>query len=200
MRRPHLDVLLLHRAAHRTAFGGAIWKRLLAYQKEGVIGRLGVSVQTPGEARDALGDGTVGHIQLPFNLLDWRWTNILGRFDHRPDVTLHVRSIFLQGLLAAGNPAFWPPIAGVDAQAVTAELSAAAQALERESPADLCLAFVRGHRQIHGVVIGLETVAQLERNLSLFAKPALTPEQCAALAARLPRLPEQLLNPALWPK
>ena len=34
---------------------------------------LGVSVQSPQEALTALACSDVRHIQMPFNLLDWRW-------------------------------------------------------------------------------------------------------------------------------
>jgi len=200
LRRKRLDCFLLHRAAHRTAFGGAIWQRLRAYQADGVIGRLGVSVQSPLEAHDALADPAVVHIQLPFNLLDWRWRETLVRCAARPDLTVHVRSVFLQGLLAANDPSIWPAIENVDASAVVTEIGRLARDLDRESPADLCLAYVRAQTAIHGVVIGLETIEQLACNLALFAKPALTAAECDQVTARLPHLPEQLLNPALWPK
>lgn len=196
--RNRLDCLLLHRAAHRTAFGGAVWQRLKKFQAEGVIGRLGVSVQDPQEAREALSDPAVGHIQLPFNLLDRRWDDVLCGI--RPDVTVHVRSVFLQGLLAANEASLWPKIDGIDAPAIVAQIAHLARALDRDSPADLCLAFVRGHRALHGIVIGLETIAQLDCNLALFARPPLTQEEMAMVRSRLPHLPEQLLNPALWPK
>jgi Predicted oxidoreductases (related to aryl-alcohol dehydrogenases) len=200
LRRNRLDCLLLHRASHRTGFGGAIWQRLLAYQQAGIVRRLGVSVQSAAEAEAAMDDLGVGHIQLPFNLLDRRWDQILSGLAARPGMTVHVRSIFLQGLLAAGDPAIWPAVPGVDAAAVVAAINGLVRDLGRESPADLCLAYVRGHAVIAGAVIGLETIAQLEANLHLFAKPALTPSEIAAVRAALPPMPEQLLNPALWPK
>jgi aryl-alcohol dehydrogenase-like predicted oxidoreductase len=73
LRRDKLDCLLLHRAAHITAFGGAIWERLIEKLEEGTVLSLGVSVQSPQEALMALAWPDVQHLQLPFNLLDWRW-------------------------------------------------------------------------------------------------------------------------------
>ena len=66
--------------------------------------------------------------------------------------------------------------------------------------ADLCLAYARGQDWIDGVVVGMETEAQLDANLRLFVRPPLTAQECEAMAQRLPRVPEQLLNPALWPR
>ena len=52
-----------------------------------------------------------------------------------------------------------------------------------------------------GIVVGAETAAQMAENIRLFRTPALTPAQAGAVAASLPGpLPEQLLNPALWPR
>jgi spore coat polysaccharide biosynthesis protein SpsF len=200
LRTARLDCLLLHRAVHRTEFGGAIWQRLLAYKAAGVIGKLGVSVQSAAEAAAALECPDVQHIQLPFNLLDWRWAGIVAALTARPDVTVHVRSVFLQGLLVAGDPSVWPVIAGVDPSALLAELDRLVRELGRDSAADLCMAYARGQAFINGVVIGLETETQLEENLRLMRNPPLTPAECRLVEERLPHCPEQLLNPALWPK
>lgn len=202
LRAGRLDCLLLHRAVHRTQFGGAIWQRLLAYKAAGVIGKLGVSVQSTAEAAEALGCPDVQHIQLPFNLLDWRWreAGIVAMLAARPDVTVHVRSVFLQGLLAAGDAAVWPVIDGVDPEALLAAIDALVHELGRDSAADLCMAYARGQAFIGGVVIGLETETQLEENLRLMRNPPLTAAECRLVEDRLPHCPEQLLNPALWPK
>lgn len=200
LRTNRLDCLLLHRAVHRTAFGGVLWQRLLAYKIAGVIGKLGVSVQSTAEAAAALECPDVQHIQLPFNLLDWRWAGIIAAFAARPDVTVHVRSVLLQGLLAAGDPSVWPVIAGVDPSALLAELDRLVHELHRDSAADLCMAYARGQAFISGVVIGLETETQLEENLRLMRNPPLSPAECRLVEERLPHCPEQLLNPALWPK
>jgi aryl-alcohol dehydrogenase-like predicted oxidoreductase len=202
LRQDSLDCLLLHRAAHITQFNGAVWQRLLEFVDAGTIRRLGVSVQSPAEAAAALASPAVQHIQLPFNLLDWRWrqAGIVDRLAARPEVVVHARSVFLQGLLASGDPTLWPAIAGVDPAQVLAEIAGLARDLAREDAADLCLAYARGQDFIAGVVIGLETEAQLDRNLCLARKRPLNAEECKLVDDRLPHLPEQLLNPALWPK
>jgi len=200
--RDRLDCLLLHRAAHLAAYGGAVWRRLLALRAEGRADRLGVSVQSPREALAALAEPDVRHVQLPFNPLDWRWreAGVAAACERRPDVTVHARSVFLQGLLAAGDASIWPPIPGVDAETVVRSLARLARELDRESPADLCLAYAGGHAFIDGVVVGLETAEQLELNLRLAAKPPLAPDDCRFVEQRLPRLPEQLLDPSRWPQ
>jgi aryl-alcohol dehydrogenase-like predicted oxidoreductase len=202
LKTDRLDCLLLHRAVHRTMFGGAIWQRLLDFVAAGIIGKLGVSVQSTAEAADALACPEVQHIQMPFNLLDWRWreAGIVAALTKRPDVAVHVRSVFLQGLLAAGDPAIWPQISGVDQFVLLAKLDHLVRELHRDGAADLCMAYSRGQKFIAGVVIGLETEAQLDENLRLMGRPPLTSAECRLVENSLPHVPEQLLNPALWPK
>jgi len=202
LRRTRLDCLLLHRAQHMWAFGGTIWERLIERLEDGSILSLGVSVQSPVEALAALACPDVVHLQLPFNLLDWRWlaAGFQSCLAARPNVTVHARSAFLQGILAAHDPDIWPRIKGVDATAMVRMIATLTEVFDRETPADLCLAYVRGQRWIDGVVVGLESEDQLDDNLRLFIKPPLAAEDCASVAARIPRMPVALLDPAQWPK
>ena len=202
LKRASLDTLLLHRAAHLTSHNGAVWRRLVRLQKAGVIGHLGVSVQTPEEAFQALAMRGVNHIQLPFNLIDQRWreTGVPNAARAREDVTVHARSIYLQGILAAEDSMVWPRVRGVDAEGTLYMLDTLAQLYKRVSIADLCLAYVRGQNWVDGIVIGMETEEQLDRNLALFDGEAMTQDEIEDIEPRLPRFPEALLNPALWPR
>ncbi len=202
LRRRRIDCLLLHRAAHMTAFDGAIWERLLERLHDGTVLALGVSVQSPEEALAALACRDVKHIQMPFNLLDWRWreAGVVEAIQRRWGVTVHARSVFLQGLLAANDPAIWPHIENVDAAAVLKLVAGLAEEFGRESAADLCLAYARGQSFIDGVVIGLENEEQLDANLRLALKRPLGEAECIEVEKRVPRLPERLLNPAQWPR
>jgi spore coat polysaccharide biosynthesis protein SpsF len=195
-----LEVLLLHRAHHLTFRGGAVWNAVKELRNEGVLYDLGVSVYSPEEALAALADRDVRHIQLPFNVLDWRWrsSGIIDELTKRPDVTIHARSALLQGLLAATLDGRWPH--GVDPRELRACLQRLARELGRDSPADLCLAYVRAQAWIDGVVVGMENLIQLALNLALFKRQPLTQKEIAVVDAVLPRASERLLNPALWAK
>lgn len=202
LRTDRLDVLLLHRAHHLTWRGGIIWKRLKSLRDEGAILDLGVSVYTPDEALAAVAIPCVRHLQLPFNLLDWRWrdSGVVEALAARSDVTVHARSVYLQGLLAAGAEARWPTITGVNAAELNFALLDLARLLGRDSIADLCLAYARAQNWIDGIVVGMEHVSQLALNLALFKRPALSADEMQLVEQTLPRAPEQLLNPAQWPK
>ncbi len=202
LRRDKLDCLLLHRAEHMTSHDGAVWERLIEHLEEGRILALGVSVQDPDEAHAALACADVRHIQLPFNIFDWRWkaAGVLDRLAARADVTVHARSAFLQGVFASADPSVWPKVEGVDAATLIRLLAQLASDFGRAGVADLCLAYVRAQTWIDGVVVGLETEDQLEANLRLFVRRPLTAGQCALIDAMTPQLPEDFLNPARWPR
>lgn len=202
LKRERLDCLLLHRARHMTSHKGAIWERLIELLEDGTVLALGVSVGSPEEALAALASKDVQHLQLPFNILDKRWqcAGVVDAIRAREPITIHVRSVFLQGLLAADDAAIWPEIPGVDATALVALIAELVSDFGRESAADLCLAYARGQDWVDGVVVGMETTEQLDTNLRLFVRPPLAPQDCARIDARVPDLPAALLDPAQWPK
>lgn len=204
LRREHLDVLLLHRAVHRTAWQGAVWRRLQELQAEGKIGRLGVSVRTTEELKAALEVREVGHIQLPLNILDYRWEPLLKLAQPRVlsgDLTLHGRSPFLQGLLLQNNQAVWGR-AGLSASQVYALetwLDDLVRRFTRRDRTDLCLAYARGVRRLNGIVIGIDNSVQLREVLVRFTEEALTPEQVLYVDLTRPSyLTGQTLDPSRW--
>ncbi len=198
--RERLDVLALHRAAHRRMWQGAVWRLLLEERRQGRIDRLGVSVQSPLEAIEALEDPDVGHLQLPFNVLDNRWveSGVIDAISKRVDVTVHVRSVLLQGLLAGLTGERWPVVAGVVPNEILGCLRRLVHELRRLSPADLCVAYVRAQRWIDGVIIGMETPIQLAENLSFFDADPLTLDEVLIVDKYRPRVPDTLLDPARW--
>jgi spore coat polysaccharide biosynthesis protein SpsF len=199
LKTSYLSTLLLHRWQHRTSWRGAAWERLLEHQNKGTIGALGASVSSPDEALEALQDLDVKHLQLPMNLLDWRWKakGVDRAVVARADVIVHARSPFLQGILLH-SPEAWPATDDYDAKGCVRKLQRLVQQFQRESPADLCLAYSRAEAWISSIVVGCETLVQLQHNLELFRRPKLTREQCEVVEHSLPAAPEDLLNPSKW--
>lgn len=197
-----LSTLLVHRAADRTRWKGAVWKRLIALRDQGVIGTLGVSAATPQEALDALGDPDVRHIQIPFSILDGRWKE--EGFDvaaqRRTDVTIHVRGPLLPGLRAGLEPSLRLRLPGVDLETLLNKLAALARRLEREDPLDLCFAYARSHEWVHGVVAEFDAAGELVEAVRLFNTPKLDEAAIeyieSQLAPERDRCPPSLFDPA----
>jgi spore coat polysaccharide biosynthesis protein SpsF (cytidylyltransferase family)/aryl-alcohol dehydrogenase-like predicted oxidoreductase len=199
LRTEHLDVVML-REAWPLSRQNAILDRLEKLKARGIIGAIGLSAQSPEEGVLALKHASIGHLQIPFNVLDRRWRDgdFLFHARQRGKFVIHARSVYLQGLLADVDPAKWPRMDGVDAQAISATLGKAAADAGQPDRASLCLAFVRAHDWIDGIVVGVETMEQLAENFGRFLVPALDPSQVRHLETAMPRVPERWLNPSNW--
>ena len=201
LQRDTLDTILVREAWPLTRPEDGFWALLVRLKQKGVVARLGLSAQSPAEVALALETPGVDHIQLPYNVLDYRWrdTGVLERLAARPrNITVHVRSVFLQGLLAAGGTTPWPSVAQGCGPQVLAALERALLLSGRETAAELCVAYVRSQEWIDGVVLGVETLAQLRSNLALMSKPVLSGEEIAVAEGLLPRVPAGLLDPSCW--
>jgi aryl-alcohol dehydrogenase-like predicted oxidoreductase len=202
LRRDKLDCVVIGRAQHRTQWHGAAWERLIELLEDGVVLSLGASVQTPAEALAALASGDVQHLQLPFNILDWRWRSagVIERLSERSSVTVHAHNIFLDGLLTGRDHSAWPRLPGLAPHGILDWLDETARFYERDGVADLCLAFARGQGWIDGVVVGMDSEDALDANLRLAANRPLAAEECAAIEATRPRVALALLDTAQWPR
>lgn len=191
-----LDALLLHRAADRRAARGAVWERLRTEREAGRIGHLGVSAASPAEAWEALDDPSVERIQVATSVLDQRLARS-GFFvaARERGVEVHVRSVFLQGaalLEPTGLPeALAPlrsPLLDLRAFATAHELPLAALLLGFAASLDGVL-----------VVVGVETVAQLDEHLRTVQALARASALASAAADLVPPLPDAVLDPWRWP-
>jgi aryl-alcohol dehydrogenase-like predicted oxidoreductase len=194
-----LNTVLLHDWKHHDEWNGAAWRRLCQLQERGKVEFIGASVYTPPQALEALDDPRIQHLQIPINILDRRWKQaaVDQAIARRPELVVHARSVFLQGILVHSANR-WPKITGFDAEACVHKIAALVNMLGRSGPADLCLAYLRSLSWITGVVIGCETFQQLEANLNLFSQSKLLPGQILETEQTFQDVPEELLNPSRW--
>ena len=194
----HLDVVLLHRWMHHDSHQGQIWEILNQQKTLGLIKELGASIYKPAEAIEALSDKDVTHLQIPFNLLDHRWqdTEFQNALSNRPDVRIHARSVFLQGLLIS-DPDIWPEWDDNAADRVNL-IDQLVGEFGRKNRADLCMAFVLSHDWVDSIVIGVETSQQLQDNMMTACESPLTSKERKKVIASLSDVPDRLLDPSQW--
>jgi aryl-alcohol dehydrogenase-like predicted oxidoreductase len=194
-----LDVVMV-REAWLLREANAFWDRLVELGNRGIIGVLGLSAQSPEEALLALAIPAIGHLQLPYNILDYRWdeAQVPQAARRRRDCVVHARSVYLQGLLAAGDPERWPRIDDVKSGEIIGRLDALAQEYGYADRAALCLAYARSRDWIDGIVIGMDNAQQLAANLVRFNDAPLDPVLATKFAKSLPRVPDALLDPSNW--
>ena len=198
-----LDTALLHHFRQYTDHGGAAWRVLREAKARGEIQRIGASMYEPEEVYTALADPEMQHIQLPFNLLveKFKTDAFTEAITARPDVVVHVRSCYLQGILVSDRSR-WPAFAvrsGLADQAIRA-LEGLTLELNRDSRVDLALAYCRGQPWVSQVVLGVETIEQLQENLQSFQRPPLTAAEIARVDEVVAELniPPRLLSTGDW--
>lgn len=186
-----LDGVLLHYPVQ--VFSGQGRKLPIALQKSreaGLVKKIGASIYGPGELSDLLGVFDVDLIQSPLNIVDRRLIDAgwLAKLT-LAGVEVHVRSVFLQGLLLMaeskrpGKFTQWQSLWAVwDSWLRRNNLTAL----------EACLRFALNVDDVSKVVIGVDGVNHLKQILAI-------PSQ------RLPELPdfsglydERLINPSTW--
>jgi len=184
--------LLAHHAADLLGPGGdAVYAVLAGLRQEGLVRKIGLSVYTGADIDAALARFDCDLVQVPANVLDQRLLSggQLARLQAR-GVEVHLRSVFLQGLLLmdpAAAPAFFAPI--------RPRLAAWRQVLDQRglTPAQGALAFARS-LDVEVVLAGVESAAQLAANLADFAAASAADLDFAAFALD----DETFLNPGKW--
>lgn len=196
-----LEVLLLHRAEHLHACDGKLFEYLIELKNKRIIKVLGVSVQNPEELEYSIANDHIEFIQLPFNILDWRWEKAIAAIvqeKQRRDIVVHVRSIFLQGLLLSSEEPLWKKANVDDPIPVHRWLKDCCERYKCDEVGELCIRYIRSQSWIDGVVIGMETRQQLEQNIRAFQKPLFSLEQLQSIENSRPFIDEEVLNPASW--
>lgn len=188
-----VDGLLAHHAQDILVDGG---ERLVAGMERlkelGKVSKIGVSIYDGEQLDGLLRRFTPDLVQLPLNVFDQRlihsgWLKRL----HDRGVEIHVRSVFLQGLLLMpleDIPTYFEPI-----RSLLARWHAAARE-QGISLVQAALAFVRDLPEVDCVLIGVESLSQFQACLQDFSTPASF--DAAGLACDDP----EFVNPVLWRK
>jgi aryl-alcohol dehydrogenase-like predicted oxidoreductase len=195
--RESLDTVLLHRSGQRTAAGGAVWDLLRRERDARRIGQLGLSAEGPESAWAALEDDDIACLQVASSLLDQRLSRA-GFFERAraKGREVFIRSVYLQGVAHLSGDRM--PAHLSEVQGPLGMIHAWAQR-HQVGPALAFLAFAAA-LPADWVLLGCESLGQLEANLGDWRQAHDRMTTVAALAASIPPLPDKVLNPALWPR
>lgn len=185
--------LLLHRPGQLVESNGeALYRAVVAARDAGHVQKIGLSLYDTEELDAIWSRYKFDLVQVPFNVIDRRFANSgwLARLKEQ-GVEIHVRSVFLQGLLlmeAEKRPAAfgtWTPLW---------EQWHSWLADHGLSACEACLGFVLSYPEVDRVIIGVDNLRQLQENLqSVVPLPAVPPP---FLQSR----DSGLINPSRWPK
>lgn len=159
-----------------------------------LIGKLGVSVYTNEEALHVLDDDSIRLIQLPFNLLDNfnKRESVLRKAKER-GVEIHTRSVFLQGL-------FFKDLSKISKN--QQDLKPYLERIKQLSKGnnvnmqELALNYVLNQEFISKVLIGVDSLAQLQENIK--SSGVNLDKKITQNIDKLDVNEIELLNPANW--
>ena len=187
-----LAALLLHRPLQLLDRNGQdIARALESLKQQGSVEKIGVSIYDPNDMARIFDVCSVDIVQAPFNIVDRRladsgWLTRLSA----SGVEVHVRSLFLQGLLLM-SPSKMPE-RFQRWSSLWSEWANWNDSHAGIGPAAACLAFARKYQGIDRLVVGIDNVAQLEQLAHAMTVP---------IPASLPELSctdESLINPGKW--
>ena len=186
-----VDGLLLHRPAQLLEkFGGALYRQLENFKQQGLVKRIGISIYEPEELDLLCKYFHFDLIQAPFNIIDNRLyeTGWLKRLSDM-GTALHVRSVFMQGLLLMSEPQRPKKFSRWDGL-----WKAWDQWLKetQQTPLQACLRHALAVPEIEKVVVGVDSVTQLQQ-IKEASKGRYHPAP-----PRLSMTDKDLLNPLYW--
>jgi aryl-alcohol dehydrogenase-like predicted oxidoreductase len=186
-----LHGLLLHRPEQLLGSrGAALYAALLELKENGLVQKIGVSIYDPAELDQLCKLYRLDIVQCPFNPIDRRLIDS-GWLDRLRDLgtELHVRSVFLQGLLLLSPAA--RPAKFSRWQSLWSDWQ---RWLERTAmtPLQACLNYALSFPQIANVVVGVDKTSQLQ-------------EIMGNIGLAMPEVPKELqstdfrlINPSCW--
>lgn len=201
LRTQALETVLLHRVEHLRQWNGAVLQTMKQWKADGRIQRIGASVQTPDELLMALDSPDISHIQLPCNILDHRWDDQVGQImaaRQQCGLTIHIRSVLLQGLLTLDDAAAWRRAHVMNHEPIVAWLNEQATAYRKDDIPSLCIAWARGLEWADGLVVGCDNLSQLLLTMRYFESSALAGADIQRVRASRPPVSSETLNPAMW--
>lgn len=191
-----LDGYLLHDA--KDFYREDIMKGLQLCKDKGMLKNIGVSVYEVEDALQAVKSGQIDYIQIPYNVFDQRLdaTNFFA-IAKRNKVTVFARSAFLQGLLLMNIEEVPSYLDEAKVYLKEYEQIVSAFGFTKKEAAFL---FSLCHQGIDKVVFGVDSVGQLEQNLSIMEKTELFHGCCAELEAcfRNRQISRKIILPSLW--
>ena len=187
-----LPVCLFHREEDFRAV-----EALLALRDRGLVERVGCSVMTPGVTEGIIAGGKAQALQVPTNLLDHRFTGAgLLQAAAAQGIAVFVRSVYLQGLVLMLEGNIPPELAVVIPVRRRLERLAAEAGI---TAAELALRYALTLPGVTSVVVGVETVEQMQDNIELCNRGSLEASLVEAVKAAVPDLGDDILMPNRWP-
>ena len=184
-----LDALLLHRPQDLVEQHGAeLYAAINSLKIKKIIQRFGISIYAPDELDGIIGKFDIDVVQAPLNVFDRRILGVIDQLTAR-NIEVHVRSVFLQGVLIASpkdRPQRFQPWSEHFSRFDTWVHSTGVSAMA------CCLAFALQQPGVAKLVIGTTSAESLAEIMNS------VPNMYLEVPADLRSSSEQLIDPRIW--
>lgn len=173
--------------------------KLINYKNTNKINKIGVSIYNVEEGLKILNDNLVNIIQLPFNYVDNQWFNQdFQNLIEKTNIEIHVRSIFLQGILL-NKPIKYPNnIQQNEFDKLEEQILTILKKLQL-SKLELCFAYINSFEWINKFLIGIDNLEHLELNFNIINKNLkLTKEDLNFIHNVTKNINPDIINPSKW--
>ncbi len=157
----HVDVFMLHQAPMKVLENEKIANIFLKLKRSGRIKATGASTYTTAETKKAIESGVWNVIQLPYNLMDQRQSELFSTAVHN-GVGLVVRSVLLKGLLSDRGRGLHPALRDVEEHLKT--YNELLEGKDYNLPA-LATKFALSSPEVSSVLVGIDRREYLEQSL-----------------------------------
>lgn len=192
---PRIHALLLHREEHLDLLKDGLAESLFHFVAEGKVGRIGVSVYSPERGLAALDEDVIDIVQLPASIVDQRAARAgIDARAKEKNKGIHIRSIFLQGLLLL-DPMDVPPRVAFSVPILEeyGRLIAGFDLTRREA----AIGYIKKRFPESPVLFGAETTEQVRENIRSWHSDV--PEALIEAVENLfPEVDERVVNPSQW--
>ncbi|MBR3933253.1 MAG: aldo/keto reductase [Clostridia bacterium] len=171
-----LNCLMLHRGEEITRYGKVVPDILEKMIAKGYIDMAGVSVYSGDEIDTMLCNDVFSATQIPMNIFDQNliYQGYLDKLKEK-NITVFVRSVFLQGLFFLNPEEFTDPLLIEYAKPYSEKLRDFCKRAKM-SIAELAISFIRDVPGVTSLVLGADTEEQIVQNVSYINAPSLSAE------------------------
>jgi len=170
-------------------------QQLTSLKQQNIVDKIGISVYSPKQLEEIIASFNIDTVQLPLNFFDQRFlqNDLLDRLKQK-NITVHARSVFLQGLLLMEQnniPDYFQPYRKL----LHSFIQLAAQLDCKKTT--LALAILVQNPLIDNIVVGCCTKAQLDEIIESYhlAKSLDLPPE---ILRNFSSTDLKLINPSLW--
>ena len=169
----------------------SLYKEMKTIKDEGFIKKIGVSIYDPNDLKTILNHFDIDIIQAPLNIFDTRILDLINSDNfRRKNIEVHVRSVFLQGLLLMNHE---------DIPEIFLKWKSHFKKWDKfntqndQSKIESAIGFVKNINSVDKIIIGVDSLSQLKEINTAYHSSQLTSYDKSLSINDL-----HLINPSNW--